>query len=144
MTEISIREFQENDLSRVAELCGQLGYPATVDDVKSRYQSIRKLKDHAVLVAEYRGNVVGWIHLYCYATLGSEPRTELGGLVVDSTVRGQGIGKQLMEAAENWSLLQGKKKIRFSSRMQRTEAHEFYKKLGYHVEKSSYIFAKDL
>ena len=140
---IQIRPMLAEDSDAVSELVAQLGYPSSVLEINKRLQAIQSVSNHVVLVAETEnGKVRGYIQLSLYPTLNSEPTTYVGGLVVDAEFRGKGIGKLLMKEAENWSLSHGYQRLKLTSQMHRTEAHEFYKKLGYKVMKSSYSFAK--
>jgi GNAT superfamily N-acetyltransferase len=141
----TVREIHENDLEQVTSLVAQLGYISTEKEVRERFQIIQGLTGHKIFVAvNSSNNTVGWIHVLKFPTLEMSLATELGGLVVDSSVRGQGVGKLLMAAAEKWSLDAGFGRLQFTSQMKRTDAHVFYKKLGYQIIKNSYYFSKDL
>lgn len=56
--------------------------------------------------------------------------------MVDEDIRGQGIGRQLMEEAENLARSKGCKIIELTSGLRRAKegTHEFYKALGYQNE----------
>jgi GNAT superfamily N-acetyltransferase len=143
---VKIREMNANDLPQIARLVSQLGYDCSESEVTRRFQFIRSASGHALFVAvdEHLAKVVGWIHVLEFPTLEMSISTELGGLVVDSSMRGRGIGKLLVDAAEKWSSDKGISRLQFTSQMKRTEAHAFYKKLGYQIIKNSYYFSKDL
>jgi GNAT superfamily N-acetyltransferase len=94
--------------------------------------------------AEADGKILGWVHAHLYNLLVDDPEIEIGGLVVDETVRGQRIGEQLMRAAEAWTLEKGCSSVYLRSNVIRTRAHEFYKRLGYSILKSQYAFRKVL
>ena len=66
------------------------------------------------------------------------------GMVIKSEYQRKGIGKLLMEQAENWGRKIGARKIRLNSAMTRKGAHEFYRKLGYLDEKNQIRFLKEL
>jgi GNAT superfamily N-acetyltransferase len=51
--------------------------------------------------------------------------------VVASDVRGRGIGRALVHEAEQWARAKGSPRMSLTSGVQRAEAHEFYKRLGY-------------
>lgn len=129
----------------MAKLVTQLGYPASEEDVLTRFKFIQNLAGHEIFVAVGDSlQVIGWIHILQFPTLEMTLSTELGGLVVDSEYRGRGIGKQLLAAAEKWSLNLGIKRLQFTSQMKRSEAHVFYQKQGYKIIKNSFYFSKDL
>lgn len=75
-------------------------------------------------------NISGWVHVFGKCLIELE-YAEIGGLVVDSDYRRQGIGLKLMRTCEEWVKENGYREIRLRSGGQRNEAHEFYKKVGY-------------
>ena len=145
MNGITIRAMRPDDAERVAELCGQLGYPSTLDEVKRRSKEIAGDKHHAFLVAEVPGRgLIAWIHLYLCNLMVDDLRTEIWGLVVDEAYRGRGIGKLLMEEAEELARGQGCKAVCLRSNVIRGEAHNFYENLGYGRIKTQHVFKKQL
>jgi hypothetical protein len=87
-----IRTMAVADARAVADLCHELGYPVGVGEVEERLAAIADDADHAALVAESdNGRVVGWVHIRCSKLLVSPVGAEIGGLVVASVCRGQGI-----------------------------------------------------
>ena len=99
---------------------------------------------HLLLVAEHEHGVCGWLHGYIRPLLESDPALEIGGLVVAETARGQGIGAQLLAAAENWARQQGLTLVTLRSHEQRSDAHRFYQRQGYHVAKRQLCLRKPL
>ena len=133
------------DSDAVALLADQLGYPSTRAEIERRFQAIEGDPDSRLLVAEGPdAAVLGWIHVFGNHLLESEGEAEVGGLVVDSRARGQGIGKRLMEAAEAWARGRGYTKVCVRSNTIRLETHKFYQHLGYSILKSQYKFRKPL
>ena len=132
-----------NDLPDVVELTKQLGYPSTSTEIENRFERLRTEPGDLLLVARQE-KVYGWIHLRTELSLGSDPRVEVVGLVVDEAVRGQGIGAKLMDEAERWARKQGLAKMRLRSNIKRGDAHRFYEKLGYGIQKTSHVMVKDL
>jgi len=145
MTSIVVRGMTPDDLSAVAELSAQLGYPCSRDDVARRFERIRSDRDHALLVAE-RGDlrIAGWIHLYLVHTLESDSCAEIGGLVVDEHLRRQGAGRALVAEAERWARGRGLGRIRVRSNILRSEAHRFYPGIGYELRKTQHTYGKTL
>lgn len=140
-----VRPMTMGDSETVAGLSGQLGYPSTRAEIERRYRALDGNPDSQVLIAEGRdGAVLGWLHVFGNHLLESEGEAEVGGLVVDSRARGQGIGKRLMDAAEAWARGHGYTKVCVRSNTIRLETHRFYQRLGYNIMKSQYKFLKPL
>ena len=57
---------------------------------------------------------------------------------------GKGFGKKMMAAAEEWARSKELPKLRLGSRTSRTDTHEFYKKYGFTVEKTWFVFSKSV
>jgi GNAT superfamily N-acetyltransferase len=142
---IQVRRATLGDAERLAELSAQLGYPSTPGEVKSRFQQIRGDDDHSVCVAELEdGRVVGWIHVCVSYLIESNPRAEIGGLVVDEARRGSGVGKLLMQHAEDWARSKRLDAVYLRSNVIRKDAHRFYERLGYKNTKTQHAFLKKL
>jgi N-acetylglutamate synthase-like GNAT family acetyltransferase len=142
---IEIRAAVNNDVEAIARLAGELGYPSTVVQVRARLDAIEGDAQQAAFVAEAPdGEVVGWIHLSQVCSLASDPRAEITGLVVDSGIRGAGVGGLLVERGETWAREIGLTTIGVHSNIMRERAHSFYMRLGYAVNKSQKVFRKTL
>ena len=133
------------DAPAVAALSTQLSDPIPAATVLERLDSFRFSEDHGCYVAEQDGVVLGWIDVFRVHMLIS-PRfcAEVGGLVVDTEARRQGVGRALMAQAEVWAAEQGYAEVRLRSGLHRTEAHEFYQSIGYALTKTSHMFRKSL
>jgi GNAT superfamily N-acetyltransferase len=141
---VSIRCVREEDAAAVAELNGQLGYPATMDEVRERLAAIAKIGSQAVFLACAGDEVLGWVDVAITVHLQSAPFALIGGLVVKDGHRGMRIGRRLCEAAEAWARGQGVDVVRVTSRSTRTHAHRFYLRDGYSEVKTSRVFEKTL
>jgi GNAT superfamily N-acetyltransferase len=144
---ITTRAMAAADARRVAELAGELGYPADAAQIEARFRGIEDNPDSRVFVAvDPDGEVWGWVHVFGHHLIVIEAggHAEVGGLVVDARVRGRGIGKELMAAAEAWARERGYRQIALRSNTIRTEAHRFYQDLGYAIVKSQHKFQKAL
>ena len=71
------------------------------------------------------------------------PLVNILGLAVRESCRGKGIGKVLMDAAENWAKEIGATGVRLNSGATRTNAHDFYRHIGYTTEKQQIRFLKE-
>jgi len=139
---VTLRELDSADAPAVAALCGQLGYPATAQEIERRVGRLAGRDDHALVVAVRGGEVVGWIHLCARDVLESEPDVEVAGLVVDERHRGGGIGRLLMAYADRWAGGRGRTLVRVRSNVVRESAHAFYKGLGFRIQKTQHTFVK--
>jgi GNAT superfamily N-acetyltransferase len=126
-----IRTAKLIDAEEITRLCTQLGYSVTIEQTKSRIERLTNDKNNAILVYETTDdNLSGWVHVFGKCLIELE-YAEIGGLIVDSNFRRQGIGLQLMKKCEEWAKENGYQEIRLRSGGQRKEAHEFYKQIGY-------------
>ena len=142
---LTIRRVTQRDAAAVAELNGQLGYPAMVEEVRERIEAlVSRDAEQAVFVACLGSELVGWIDIAVTFHLQSPTYALIGGLVVKEGMRGSGIGKRLCEQAEAWSRKQGVLRIRVTSRSTRADAHRFYLRDGYAEVKTSRVFEKIL
>lgn len=139
-----IRSAVEADANAIAILSGQLGYPARTAEIEDRLRRIETEGDGRVFVAEVRGTVVGWVHVYGAHVLESPPHAEIGGLVVDEGHRGRGIGIELMTAAERWAASMSYATVRLRSNVIREAAHNFYRRSGYSETKRQAVFSKSV
>ncbi len=141
---LTIRPAIESDIPAIADLCTQLGYPSTPEEVARRLCQILSWQGQVLFVAEADGRVAGWIHVLAYPLPEMNLHAELGGLVVDEDHRSQGIGKLLVEKAEAWARAQGCCEMRARSNIIRQRAHRFYQSNGYENIKTQHTFRKFL
>ncbi|MEH7347573.1 GNAT family N-acetyltransferase [Gottfriedia acidiceleris] len=142
--DIRYRIASTTDSSEISRLSGQLGYNVEKNQVIERLTNILDQKDHVVFVAEIEGKLIGWIHAHGRYLIESPPYVEIGGLIVDSTFRGQKIGEFLVKRCEEWSKLLGFKEIRVRTNETRLETLIFYKKIGFENTKAQKVFKKEL
>ena len=140
----AVRQMLPGDASAVARLTTELGYPASEDEIRRRYDLIANRPDARLFVAQAGQDVVGWIHVQATCLLECDTRAEIWGLVVGETARGTGVGRRLVEAAEQWALMRGLAMMTVRSNRVRTAAHGFYEHLGYTVTKTQNAFRKHL
>jgi ribosomal protein S18 acetylase RimI-like enzyme len=141
---VALRQMRAEDTAAVARLTTQLGYPATEDAIRRRYDLIKERWDARLFVAQAGSFIVGWIHVQATYLLECDPRAEIWGLVVADTACGTGVGRRLVEAAEEWALMRGLAVMAVRSNDRRTEAKGFYEHLGYEVTKTQSAFRKNL
>lgn len=145
MNDLVLRAMTPADVPMVAGLSGQLGYPASPDQVARRFERILPKQDHVLVIAEDLGRaVLGWVHAYAVLSLESEPYAEIGGLVVDHRHRRRGIGRALVAEVERWARGQGLNRMRVRSNVTREEAHRFYPGIGFDLLKTQRAYGRPL
>lgn len=129
----------------MADLAGQLGYPCTGDQIRSRMDEMHDPNEYAVYVAELStGGIAGWIGVFLFRAVALDKCAEINGLIVDQTIRSYGIGKILLGAAEQWARNVGCSAISVHSNIRRGRAHQFYTRNGYQWGKTQELFTKNL
>ena len=143
-TPIEIRPITLDDADAAARLSGELGYPVDLAAMRVRLDLLLDLPDHGIFVACQGDEVLGWIHVSAVLHLQSDPRAEIGGLVVTERARGKRVGARLVAQAEAWALENGFDAILVRSQIKRDDAHRFYLREGYAHTKTSAVFTKTL
>ncbi len=146
-TGIRIRRARRSDAERIAQLSGELGYPATAAQVATRLRQLTPASKHAVFVAESPDaamGLIGWVHVSVSHLLESDMRAEVNGLIVAEGQRSAGAGAKLLEAAEEWARRRGCRGMNVRSNVIRERAHRFYERQGYEHYKTQKAFRKAL
>jgi GNAT superfamily N-acetyltransferase len=144
-TSVRIRKARRSDAERIAQLSGELGYPATSAQIAMRLRQLKPASKHAVFVAEcsdVRVGLVGWLHVSVSHLLESDVRAEVNGLIVAEEQRSAGAGAKLLEAAEEWARRHGCLGMNVRSNVIRARAHGFYERNGYEHYKTQKAFRK--
>ena len=128
---IIIREMTAKDAEAINALSKQLGYPLSIEQTLQNINSILQSKDHTAFVVEFEDKVVGWIGASQAIMIEVMPHCEINGLVIDEHHRGMGIGKLLIDKVKYWAKNKGNDKIGLHCNVKRTEAHLFYKHMGF-------------
>ena len=141
---VTVRPVTETDAAEVCMICCEdLGYQCDKTLVKLRISQLDTERE-AVFVAIFEDRIVGFIHVERYNTLYFETMANILGLAVSSKVRKHGIGKALVEKAEEWANENDIALMRLNSGVSRSGSHEFYRHLGYASEKNQLRFVKRL
>jgi GNAT superfamily N-acetyltransferase len=142
---IRIRKAQRKDAERIAQLSGELGYPASAKQIAARLRRLTPATKHVVFVAESpAAGLHGWVHVSTSHLLESDLRAELNGLIVAEGQRSAGAGAKLLQAAEEWARRRGCKGMNVRSNVIRERAHKFYERNGYEHYKTQKAFRKRL
>ena len=140
---MKIRPARPTDAPVLAELIRSLGYRCEAAEVPGQLAVIEGQGD-AVLVAESEeGKVVGFAALHLMRVFHQpRPLGYITAFATDPTVRRQGIGRKLLEAAEGWARENGCYRLALTSAEHRTDAHTFYPACGFPM--TGRRFGKDL
>ena len=144
---VKIRRARRGDAERIAQLTGELGYPATAAQIATRLRQLTPVSKHAVFVAESAdvdASLIGWVHVSVSHLLESDIRAEVNGLIVAEGQRSAGAGAKLLEAAEEWARRRGCQGMNVRSNVIRERAHGFYERNGYEHYKTQKAFRKAL
>ena len=90
--------------------------------------------DNGAFVAERNGEVVGFVCASERSHFAGEVDTYIGELVVAKKAEGVGIGRALVEAAEDWGRSRGRKRVVVDTGAANAPARQFYAALGYEEE----------
>jgi GNAT superfamily N-acetyltransferase len=135
--DIVMRTATEDDLPGLLTLYGQLGQDdgtvLPLETARRIFARFREYPSYTVHVAELDGRLVGTFALLVMDNLGhlGSPGAVLEDVVVDSAVRGKGIGRRMMAYAHDLCRNAGCYKMTFSSNRNRKDAHRFYESLGF-------------
>jgi len=139
---VLIRPAIESDLPVLCELCAQLGYRGEPANIAGWFADLQGRSNHAVVVAEADGAVLGYIDVSERRHLVGPPMCELESLVVLETARGKGVGAALVAWAEDWARAHKLAGVNLGSRVIRKDAHRFYEREGYTRVKEQAIYRK--
>ncbi len=123
MNAIEIRRMRSTDLPRVMLI--ELS-TFTMPWSEATFRGLLRRKDSDLLVAELKGEVVGYAVFWAVFDQG-----ELGNVAVDDEYRGQGIGGKLIEAVLERAQERGVREIFLEVRKSNVRAQELYYTFGY-------------
>lgn len=133
---ICIREARISDSKFIWVLnCQEMGYVYPLEDTTERINSILSSENDRIFVAVCDNTVVGYVHICSYDLIFSPPLKNIMGIAVCQQYKRRGIGRSLLEKAEQWAIQEKAAGIRIISGATRSEAHEFYRKCGYSGDK---------
>ena len=143
MFDITLRPARIEDAPTLATLMTQLDYPTSESQMRRRLELLARNDTFGAIISERDGAVVGMIGLRVERGFEFDGmQGQIAALVVDAQFRGQGIGRLLVAAGEEWLRQRGAGKAIVTSAHRRKETHRFYEKLGY--ESTGLRFGKPL
>jgi N-acetylglutamate synthase-like GNAT family acetyltransferase len=138
-----IRKADTNDIPAIQLLFQELtGSPISMDDVLNRLQFVQESSIDSLFVYEHQQNISGLLAFRIRENIEENSRFgEISVLVMHPKYRNRGIGKKLMEYAEQLAQKQHCIGTWLVSGFGREEkAHTFYTSLGYKT--TGYRFVK--
>ena len=139
---VIIREMEEKDYMSVAVIWREvLDIPVTDEELNNTYGKMKEDNRYSTYVAEADGKVVGLVTMVTALAIGHPTGyTKINGLGVLPEYRNMGIGRKLLEQAEQEAVRNGTRYLGLASGLTRENAHKFYEHMGY--RKTSYWFRK--
>jgi GNAT superfamily N-acetyltransferase len=131
-----VREAVQDEIERVLGLYEWLfappgSVPPRWDPARARgsIEATIAGEDSVLLVAEHRGELVGFASAYIdLESIRYGRRCWVEDLAVDPGRRSEGIGKALLDAAKDWARERGATHLELDSGTARTDAHRFYER----------------
>ena len=140
---VSTRRAETADAAALADLMTQLGYPTRTSEMEMRMEGIFADRNYGTFVAVSEGKVCGMIGTRISCSYEhNNPGGAILALVISENMRGRGVGQALIGAAENDFAQRNIRRVAVYSHFRRTDAHEFYEKLGY--TKNGFRLIKEL
>lgn len=137
--------FDAQEIQRISNF--ELGYDVDLDIVKKQIKKLTNNNKHHIIIGfenEHTRKIIGFVHAELYESLYMDTGLNILGLAVDSNFQGQGIGKKLMSAIEDYALKNNISYIRLNSNVRRIDAHKFYESIGYVCDKTQKRLIKKL
>jgi len=137
-----IRDAKPSDAPRLAELFIDNGPATTEKQVRKNLAALKK-SGETPLVATLDKKLLGMCGISRRVVIHrAAPLGRITALIVSKEAQGEGMGRMLVGAAEEWMRKKGCKLVEVTSNDSRAAAHAFYRHMGY--ERSSIRFFKKL
>jgi len=130
--DLEIRRADPSDADAVSGLLRELGHDSPPAKTAQRITRLAGSNRDAIFVAVLDERVSGVAHIHMLPLFQADGHIgRLTALAVAPDCRRQGIGESLVNAAEDFARDGGCERIELTSGDQRTEAHTFYRAIGY-------------
>ena len=137
---IVVRTATPNDAPALAPLLGELGYPVDGATLVDRMNRLVGREDDTVLIAEDERGALGLLALHVFPLLAYD--CDVGmimALVVTERARGTGVGRRLIDRAEDVARSAGASRLLVTTHNRRADAHTFYERLGFEFTGRRYV-----
>ena len=144
MPVIEIRPAKHEDIDKILALMVDIETDDQVLDLPAAeaiFERMQSYPNYTIYVTVAEGKVIGTFSLLIMDNLAhlGAPSGIVEDVVVHSSWRGQGIGKQMMQFAMQQCQKAGCYKMALSSNLIREQAHRFYDQLGFQRHGYSFI-----
>ena len=140
---VTIRTARIEDSTRIAELVGELGYSIEADLIRQRIAAWARHDTDRIWVGVWEEKVAGVLSFHLIPLLqASGYLGRITALVVHRDFQGKGIGRKLVEKAEEWAWAHDCARTELTSGDQRLNAHRFYQNIGYEVQSKRFVKRK--
>lgn len=146
---MTILPVTESDFKEWHQLALELWPDYEPDEMNSITSTIaHSPKETAFLVRDESGTAIGFINLslrYDYVPGATQkPVAYVEGLYVRPAYQQQGIGRQLIERAEQWAQEQGCQELASDVLIDNTASAEFHNRVGFREEERTIFFIKTI
>ena len=138
-----IRQMRIADCDAVAQLTTELGYPSGAASIRSRIEALDD-SDLVLVATDAADRAIGFIQAHRACPIEVGVRVEILALIVSSSARRIGVGRQLITEVERWAQRAGAEAVVVRSNTARRESHAFYPALAYELIKTQAVYEKKL
>jgi ribosomal protein S18 acetylase RimI-like enzyme len=145
---VPIRDAGPDDLPRLIALLDQLSLDGPREDVahpeayRSVFEAVLADPKQRILLLEDEGRLLGSVTLIIVPNLthNGAPWAQVENVVVEADERGAGHGEALMRHAIEAAREAGCYKLVLTSSKRRSDAHRFYRRLGFEVTHEAFRY----
>lgn len=142
-----IRKIKVEDAQVLKDIYeAELGHKTTAEHLNQRIQELGEHEHYYIRVFEDEKThqVLGFIQAEKYNLLYGGNGWNVIAMAVTRGAQRNGVGKALLVSLEDYAKEMDYTFVRLNSNILRTDAHAFYKHLGYRCDKSQKRFIKNL
>ncbi len=128
------------DARALVPLLAELGYSVPEATIRTNILNLADGSTDRAWVAESSGGVLGLVSVHLTPLFHASGHLgRITSLVVRSDARGSGVGRMLMQQAQDFCWGAGCERIELTSGDHRGQAHRFYEQLGFQLHSRRFI-----
>ena len=137
---MALREARREDIRRIVEMLaddevarGREDFSGDMAAYEAAFDAIAADANNALYVWDHQGTVMGCLQLTFIPGMsyGGSWIAKVEGVRVDRSLRGLGIGEQMLDAMIEKSRARGCKQLQLTTDKRRVDAQRFYVRLGF-------------